>query len=169
MAKKDDIGIVVDDQDTVVAHKKYTEMSPDERRRITCIFIYNDAGELLIQRRALHKKIAPGYWGPSVTGGVESHESYEENAYKELEEELGLTGVDLKFVGSFPFDLPSHNEMAGIFTAKWDGDISTITIQESEVDSVQWINEEDLTMWLNDETHTFVDSMKLYLDVLKKS
>ncbi len=149
MAKKDDIGIVVDDNDNVIAYKKYTDMVHGERRRITCTYIFNDAGELLVQQRSKTKRVLPGYWGPSVSGGVESHETYESNALKEAEEELGLTNLDLKFHGSFPFDYESHKEMSGIFTAAWNGDPKTLTLQESEVDDVRWITLEELQKWLD--------------------
>ncbi len=45
---------------------------------------------LLIQRRAPDKDTWPGYWDASVGGHLSAGESYED-AYREIEEELGIT------------------------------------------------------------------------------
>ncbi|MFT4532089.1 MAG: isopentenyldiphosphate isomerase [Candidatus Saccharimonadales bacterium] len=166
MAHKDDIGAVVDDLDNLIAHKKYADMVQTERRRITCTFIFNTKGDLLIQQRSMNKKVLPGYWGPSVSGGVESHETYMDNAIKEAGEELGLIDLDLTYVGNFAYDYPDHLEFAGLFKATYNGRSEDLVIQESEVGAVRWISIPGLLDWMKSDEHKVVSGMQEQLNAV---
>ena len=63
--------------------------------RGTYILLFNSAGELCVHRRTLSKAIYPGYWDVAAGGMVQADESYAESAARELEEELGVSGVPL--------------------------------------------------------------------------
>ncbi len=141
-------GAVVDDRDQVICHKKFADMTVDERCRDTGIFLFNDQEEILIAKRSQNKKLLPGYWGPAATGSVEAHETYEQNAYKELEEELGVTGVELTFVGNLILDLKFHKCASGIFTGIYNGKPEDLRLEEDEVDEVRWISVEELRTWI---------------------
>ena len=62
--------------------------------RGTYIMLFNSAGELCVHRRTLSKAIYPGYWDVAAGGMVLASESYAESAARELEEELGVSGVE---------------------------------------------------------------------------
>lgn len=67
------------------------------------MFIQNDEGQLWIPTRTADKKIAPNGLDYSMGGHVESGESYEESALREIEEELNLK-IDpskLEFIKKF--------------------------------------------------------------------
>lgn len=72
--------------------------------RGTFILLFNSAGELCVHRRTLSKAVYPGYWDPAAGGMVQADESYAESAARELEEELGIAGVELRAHGTFFFD-----------------------------------------------------------------
>ncbi len=57
-------------------------------------------GWVLLQERDEHPVLDPEKWG-FVGGHVEPGESYEEAAYRELHEETGLTGLQLRRFGRF--------------------------------------------------------------------
>lgn len=63
--------------------------------RGTYILLFNSAGELCVHRRTLSKALYPGYWDVAAGGMVLAVESYAESAARELEEELGVSGVEL--------------------------------------------------------------------------
>ena len=74
--------------------------------RGTYILLFNSAGELCVHRRTLSKAIYPGYWDVAAGGMVLADESYAESAARELEEELGVSGVPLQVtVGGTAFTL----------------------------------------------------------------
>jgi isopentenyldiphosphate isomerase len=58
--------------------------------RTVHIWIRNNKGELLLQKRALTKEVYPGYWDISCAGHIDAGESPETAALRELSEELGV-------------------------------------------------------------------------------
>ena len=66
--------------------------------RASCVFIETNAAhgkKLLVQKRTMKKDFFPGFFD-LVTGGVLGHnEDDDENAMRELDEELGITGFQL--------------------------------------------------------------------------
>jgi isopentenyldiphosphate isomerase len=58
--------------------------------RTAHVWIRNDIGELLLQKRALTKEVYPGYWDISCAGHIDAGESPGSAALRELSEELGV-------------------------------------------------------------------------------
>lgn len=57
--------------------------------------MYNSKGEFYVQKRSMRKDYCPGYFD-LANGGVQAADETDElNAQRELEEEIGITGVDL--------------------------------------------------------------------------
>jgi len=69
--------------------------------RIVRIMLVNDKGEFLLQRRHPKKDIYPNCWDSSVAGHVDAGEDYDTAAKRELEEELGVTNVELATLGTY--------------------------------------------------------------------
>lgn len=68
------------------------------------VALVDPAGRILLQERDSHPRIDPDCWG-YPGGGVEPGETYEQAAYRELEEETGvrLEPGTLELVGEFSF------------------------------------------------------------------
>lgn len=98
--------------------------------RGTYILLFNSAGELCVHRRTLSKAIYPGYWDVAAGGMVQADESYELSAARELEEELGVSGVALAAHERFFFDQPDNRLWCAVFSAVWDGPLK---LQPEEV------------------------------------
>ncbi|KPA92634.1 MULTISPECIES: NUDIX hydrolase [Pseudomonas] len=98
--------------------------------RGTYILLFNSAGELCVHRRTLSKAIYPGYWDVAAGGMVQADESYAESAARELEEELGVSGVPLTAHERFFFDQPGNRLWCAVFSAVWDG---PLRLQPEEV------------------------------------
>ena len=70
--------------------------------RATFIFVRRSTGELVVQKRSTLKDFCPGFYDVATGGVVGEGESYEENARRELEEELGVPcGVPLEHCFTF--------------------------------------------------------------------
>lgn len=89
--------------------------------RGTFIFLFDSQGRLCVQQRTLSKAVYPGYWDAAAGGMVQAHESYRLSAERELEEELGVCGVELREHGRFFFDAPGNRLWCGVFSAVHDG------------------------------------------------
>ena len=104
--------------------------------RGTYILVFNSAGDLCVHRRTLSKAIYPGYWDVAAGGMVQAHESYAESAARELEEELGVSGVALRAHEQFFFDQPGNRIWCAVFSAVWDG---PLRLQPEEVLEARFI------------------------------
>jgi 8-oxo-dGTP pyrophosphatase MutT (NUDIX family) len=91
--------------------------------RGTYIMLFNSAGELCVHRRTLSKAMYPGYWDVAAGGMVLADESYAESAARELEEELGVSGVELTAHDHFFFEDTGNRLCARRFrrcgTVRW--------------------------------------------------
>ncbi|NNN25117.1 NUDIX hydrolase [Pseudomonas nitroreducens] len=105
--------------------------------RGTFILLFNSAGELCVHRRTLSKAVYPGYWDPAAGGMVQAEESYAESAARELEEELGIAGVELRPHGTFFFDQPDNRLWCAVFSAVSD---APLTLQPEEVLEAKFID-----------------------------
>ncbi|MBB4868015.1 isopentenyldiphosphate isomerase [Pseudomonas nitritireducens] len=105
--------------------------------RGTFILLFNSAGELCVHRRTLSKAVYPGYWDPAAGGMVQADESYAESAARELEEELGIAGVELRAHGTFFFDQPDNRLWCAVFSAVSD---APLFLQPEEVLEAKFID-----------------------------
>ena len=104
--------------------------------RGTYILLFNSAGQLCVHRRTLSKAIYPGYWDVAAGGMVQADESYALSAARELEEELGVSGVELTAHEQFFFDQPDNRLWCAVFSAVWDGPLK---LQPEEVLEARFI------------------------------
>jgi isopentenyl-diphosphate Delta-isomerase len=82
---------VVDENDAIVSRATRREVHARAlRHRAVHVLVFNRAGQLFLQKRALTKDTAPGTWGSSASGHVDAGEGYDACAVRELGEEIGL-------------------------------------------------------------------------------
>ena len=98
--------------------------------RGTFILLFNSAGELCVHQRTLSKALYPGFWDVAAGGMVGVDESYADSAARELEEELGVSGVALTAHERFYFEGDENHLWCAVFSAVWDGPLQ---VQPEEV------------------------------------
>ncbi len=54
------------------------------------MLVFNAAGEVFLQKRSMAKDMSPGLWDSSCSGHLDAGEAYDNAAWRELEEELGV-------------------------------------------------------------------------------
>ncbi len=87
----DEIFDVVDENDRVVATDTRANVHAKKLfHRAVHIFVFRDNGDILVQQRSFEKDTCPGLFSTSCAGHVDSGESYEAAAARELREELGI-------------------------------------------------------------------------------
>ena len=88
----DELFPVVDEDDHEIGSAPRAEVhGNNSRHRAVHVFLFNRAGELLLQKRSRWKDRHPNVWDSSAAGHVGAGEDYDATAARELEEELGVT------------------------------------------------------------------------------
>lgn len=152
---------IVNDQDEEIAVKYRDELTREDIHRIVSIWVENDAEEVLLAQRALHKKLHPGLWGPAAAGAVSYGETYEEAAHKELSEEIGITDVTLKLVTKTLFKIGDEYRYISWFKVILNKPADQFRL-ESEVAQVQWFKKTDLKDHIISSPEIFVPSHVLW-------
>jgi isopentenyldiphosphate isomerase len=161
---------VVDENDRVIDTVPYEDMVSNQlRHRIVRVFLFDKQGRLYLQRRAENMAVAPGLWDQSAAGHVDPGEDYEQAAYRELSEELGVKGIKLNFLAKYYTEEPhpKHRPLRRfqvIYTGQFDG--QAIVLDPGEVMDGKWINIAELEGWMNTSpgefTGAFVDAYYRY-------
>lgn len=117
----------------------------DKYFRIVIVFIENSKGEFLIQKVSPQKGDCFATTGGHVQYGVSSLDTI----VSEVEEELGVT------IPKEEFKLVATNQRWPIFQdvyyLKKDLDINALTLQESEVEYVEWMSVEKIEQLIKEE------------------
>ncbi|MDE5889145.1 MAG: NUDIX domain-containing protein, partial [Bacilli bacterium] len=98
--------------------------------------------EILLQKRSMTKRFNPGKWG-LCAGHVDSGESLEDAAIREVKEEIGIdiTKDDLHTFTEKEINIRNKNShIAYFYYVKADIDVNKCTIQEEELSEVKWFN-----------------------------
>jgi 16S rRNA (adenine1518-N6/adenine1519-N6)-dimethyltransferase len=83
---------IVDANDRILGTASRAEAHAKELlHRAVHIFVFNTAGDLFLQRRSRRKDKSPLAWDSSAAGHVNSGDTYDSTAPRELIEELGVT------------------------------------------------------------------------------
>jgi len=124
--------VIVDKKDRVLRRVTRKEMrTKGLRHRSTAILVFNSKGELFVHKRTATKDVFPSYYDIAVGGVVESGETYETSAKRELAEEVGITRVELEFLFKVQYESLHHKCFTATFSCVYDGPLK---LQEEEIE-----------------------------------
>src|SRR5476651_1980015 len=82
---------IVNERDEVVGQNTRREVHARGLwHRAVHVLVFNARGEVFLQKRSLKKDIAAGKWDSSASGHLDTGETYDACAVREVREELGL-------------------------------------------------------------------------------
>lgn len=148
---KRDMVILVDEADSPIGHMEKMEAHQlGLMHRAFSIFIFNQAGEMLLQQRALVKYHSAGLWTNACCSHPRPGERTEQAAQRRLFEELGFTTglneiFDFTYTAGFDNGL-IENEYDHVFTGIYD---AVINPAQSEVMKIAWRSMEWISEDLN--------------------
>jgi len=113
---------VVDEMDRILRYAYRSKVHGDNlRHRAVYILIFNDVGEVYLQKRSRRKDRHPLLWDSSAAGHVCAGEGYDEAAQRELQEELGIN-VPLEKVLTVSASIRTGQEFIWLYCGNFQGD-----------------------------------------------
>ncbi len=138
MDKQDELFTVVDKNDKIIGYYSRYECHHNKKliHRAIGIVIFNDQGQILLQKRSRNKDTNPGFYTLSTSGHVDKGETYMQAAKRELFEELGIH-TPLTKKKKFIVETDIETEMDCLFSTKHNGPFYP---NKEEVDEVKFVN-----------------------------
>ena len=122
---EDELIDVVDENDVVIGRAGRREAYARRlRHRCSFILVRNGDGRIFVHRRTTTKQIFPGAYDMWVGGVVGAGESYDDAAWREAREELGVPDLPRPaFLFTFLYETPAHAWWSAVYQVTWDGPV----------------------------------------------
>ena len=145
---------IVNENDKVIGKASRDEVHQKKLiHRAVTIFVFNSKNQLFMIQRSRNKKLNPLKWQGSASGHVESGESYELSAKRELKEELNIDAEP-----KYEFDVKAFSdeqkEFFKLFSVRTDDSITT----NDEIEQSKFMNIEDIKVMIENNSSQFRDA-----------
>lgn len=132
--------------------------------RAFSIFVINNKGEILLQKRGKKKRLWLLFWANTCCSHPRVGEKVMTAAKRRLKEELGFS-CPLKFLFKFYYravfkKIGSENEMCYVFWGRYDGKVRP---NKNEVGQIRWVGWDKLLEEINDNPEIFTPWLKIEL------
>ncbi len=131
--------------------------------RAFSVFIFNRAGEVLLQKRSAQKMLWPMYWSNACCSHPRDGEDAIDAAHRRLEQELGIN-TQLTFLYKFEYqasfsDVGSENELCWV----WVGfaEAEDITPNDNEIAEWRFFSKAELDHELENNPQSYTPWMKM--------
>lgn len=140
-----------------------TPLEKNEYRLTVKLAIFNNDGEMLIQKRQSTKVKYPNLWDFSVAGNSIHGEISEETMERELFEELG---IEHDFSNERPmFTIHANHGFSDFYILNFENiDINSLKIQHEEVQSVTWATKQEIYQLIDE--NKFIPYTKALIDLI---
>ncbi len=137
--------------------------------RAFSVFLFNDNGEMLLQKRAAGKYHSPNQWTNAVCSHPRLEETYLEAAERRLKEELGIeTPLTYRFNFLYKADVGQNlweHELDHVFTGNFEG---AFNLNQDEVSEVRYISIDELDKEMSANPENFTEWFKIILKEYKQ-
>ena len=130
---------------------------PNGLYHLVCeILVRHTDGDYLLMRRDVRKPNWGGYYEATAGGSAVKGEAKLPCAIRELFEETGIASNNLTEIGHYI----SHDTLYYNFLCITDCEKSSITLQEGETMSYQWISESDFIAFIH--SNEMIDTQRIH-------
>lgn len=144
--------ILVDknDQEVGTLRKDACHNGDGVLHRAFSAFLFNAAGDVLLQQRAPGKRLWPGYWSNSCCSHPRAGETMDFAVGRRLDEELGIE-ANVEFVYKFVYqanfeELGAEHECCSVFVGRLLGEV---VINPTEISAWRYVSPKALEQELN--------------------
>ena len=130
---KDELFPIVDEEGQVIDKATRGECHGGSRllHPVVHLHVFNNTGEIFLQKRPEWKDIQPGKWDTAVGGHIDYGETPEDALLREVREELGITTFTPQWLGMYVFESQRERELVYVYQTVYDGEIRP---SEAELD-----------------------------------
>lgn len=162
--------VLVSEQDEVLGVME--KMQAHENgilHRAFSVFLFNERGEMLLQKRAAGKYHSPNQWTNAVCSHPRIDETYLEGAQRRMIEELGIKAeLEGKFHFIYKAEVGQNlweHELDHVFTGSFDGEVD---LNKEEVAEIRYISMENLDAEMVKNPENFTEWFKIILKEYKQ-
>ena len=136
--------------------------------RAFSVFLFNEQGEILLQKRAASKYHSPNQWTNAVCSHPRNEETYLNAAQRRMQEELGIEAeITPKFHFIYKADVGQNlweHELDHVFTGTYEGEFK---LNNEEVAEVKYVSMEELELEMTETPEHFTEWFKIILKEYK--
>ena len=153
----DEIFDVVNERDEVVGRSPRAEVHRlGLLHRAVHILVFNQRGEVFLQKRSMTKDRQPGLWDSSASGHVDAGEDYHDCALRELREEIGLQpAVSPQPLFKLPASVQTDQEHVWVYRCEAEG---PFTLHPEEIERGGWFAPHDVNRWISERSADFASA-----------
>jgi len=164
VSSEDEPLILVDAEDRQTGRLSKAECHDGEGilHRAFSVFLFDNRGHLLIQKRADGKRLWPGFWSNSCCSHPRDGESVDVAVHRRIEDELH-TRSDLTFVYKFIYqasfgDAGAEHEFCHVYLGRLNEEP---VANETEIADLRYVSGQDLSRELDSTPQLFTPWFKL--------
>jgi isopentenyl-diphosphate delta-isomerase type 1 len=151
---------VVNDRDEVVGRQTRGMVHQlGLKHRAVHVLVFNRRGELFLQKRSMMKDTFPGAWDSSTSGHVDTGESYDACAVRELWEEIGLK-TEQAPARLFKIDAQAETGQEFVWVYQHEAE-GPFTLHPEEIETGGWFEPAEITRWMRERPEDFASALLL--------
>jgi len=148
---------IVDQYDQVIGQQTRSQVHQlGLRHRAVYLLVFNNRGQLFLQKRSMSKDCSPGLWDASASGHVDTGEDYDTAVIREAREELGIILTDkpeklLKINAS----TQTAQEFVWLYRYQHQGPFQ---LHPEEISDGDWFSQKKINKWITNHTTNLTPS-----------
>ena|SRR3989338_3866482 len=153
----------IDEHDNLIAiHPKETIKQQNLRHRVSLIIPKTTDNKFILALRAKDKFPHPNVWVCAVGGKVQSHETYEQAALREMQEEANIQSTLKLIIPNSPYENDKEKYIAQVFTTIQEIPLHLLHPDPSEIQYFQSFSLEEAKTLINQHPEKFAPSFRIH-------
>lgn len=161
-----------DDNELGTADKLAVHQAPGRLHRAFSVFLFDDRGDVLLQKRAATKYHFAGRWSNACCSHPRPGESVLDGAVRRCREELGVAVDDAVDLGTFRYR--AQDPTSGLVEHELDHVVAAravgaVELQSDEASGCRWLAPDALRRWLHTAGETATPWLHPALGVVERA